>query len=163
MSRTVYSAAFARFGARSVIVAPRSLRNLDRISIGEDVVVFTGAWLDAEPGHSGPLSIGDGTYLGNNCHLHAVSDVTIGRGCVFADNVFVSSSEHGRTDRHEIRDAGTVTIGDHVFLGQNVCVLGGVTIGDGATVGAGAVVTRDVAPGEVVGGVPARPLRSTPR
>jgi acetyltransferase-like isoleucine patch superfamily enzyme len=41
-------------------------------------------------------------------------------------------------------------------IGSGAVVLGGVTIGEGAVVGAGAVVTRDVAPGEVVAGVPAR-------
>ena len=43
-------------------------------------------------------------------------------------------------------------------LGQNVVVLGGVTIGDGATVAANAVVVKDVPPGVIVGGVPAKPL-----
>ena len=46
-----------------------------------------------------------------------------------------------------------------VWIGRGVTVLGGVTIGDGATVGANAVVTRDVAPGTIVAGVPAAPIR----
>ncbi len=53
---------------------------------------------------------------------------------------------------------GPITIGDRVFLGQRCVVLGGVTIGDGATVGAHAVVTKDVAPGQTVVGIPARPV-----
>jgi acetyltransferase-like isoleucine patch superfamily enzyme len=51
-------------------------------------------------------------------------------------------------------------IGDRVWIGANATVLAGVTIGHGAVVAAGAVVTRDVAPDTVVGGVPARVIRN---
>jgi UDP-2-acetamido-3-amino-2,3-dideoxy-glucuronate N-acetyltransferase len=48
-------------------------------------------------------------------------------------------------------------------IGSGATVLGGLRIGEGATVGAGAVVTRDVAPGEIVAGNPARPIRRAAR
>jgi acetyltransferase-like isoleucine patch superfamily enzyme len=51
-----------------------------------------------------------------------------------------------------------VHIGRGVWIGRGAAVLAGVRIGDGAVVAANAVVTRDVAAGAVVGGVPARPL-----
>jgi chloramphenicol O-acetyltransferase type B len=54
---------------------------------------------------------------------------------------------------------GPITVGCDVWLGREVLVLSGVTIGDGAVVGARAVVTKDVAPFEIVGGVPARHIR----
>lgn len=53
-----------------------------------------------------------------------------------------------------------VCIGHDVWIGANAVVLNGLTIGHGAVVAAGAVVTRDVAPYSIVGGVPAKPLRS---
>jgi acetyltransferase-like isoleucine patch superfamily enzyme len=52
-----------------------------------------------------------------------------------------------------------VTVGDKVWIGARVTVLKGVTIGDGAVVAAGALVTDDVPPRALVGGVPARVLR----
>ncbi|MBS1699362.1 MAG: acyltransferase [Actinobacteria bacterium] len=105
--------------------------------------------------------MGSNTYIGHRAHLHSIDPVSIGAGCVIADNVFVASTDHGRVDRHSAVGTGSITIGDDVFLGQNAVVLGGVSIGNGATVAAGAVVTRDVAPGTIVAGVPARPLHGS--
>ena len=53
-----------------------------------------------------------------------------------------------------------VRIGDKVWVGANATILPGVTIGDGAIVAAGAVVTKDVAPRTVVGGVPAKVIKT---
>ena len=153
----LYRRAFAHVGPRTVIVAARVLRGVDRISVGADCAIYPGCWLACE-GPDSWLEIGDGCYFGHDVHVHSIDPVIIGEGCVFADGVYVTSTDHGRADRSTTQGTGAVTIGDHVFLGQRAVVLGGVTIGDGATVGAHAVVTRDVAPGSVVAGVPARPL-----
>lgn len=54
---------------------------------------------------------------------------------------------------------GDIVIGNDVWIGYEAVVLAGITIGDGAVIGARAVVTEDVAPYTIVGGVPARPIR----
>ena len=54
---------------------------------------------------------------------------------------------------------GDIVIGNDVWIGYEAVILAGVTIGDGAVVGARALVTRDVPPYTIVGGVPARPIR----
>lgn len=147
--------AFGHIGARSVIVSPLVLRGVDRIRLGDDCAVYEGVWLQCEPS-GGPIEIGDRTYLGHRVHIHAIDPISLGRGCVLADGVLVSSGGHADGDRHGVTATGPIDIGNDVFIGQRAMVLGGVTIGDGATVGAGAVVTHDVPPGSVVAGVPAR-------
>lgn len=149
--------AFAELGRGSVIMSPLYLSGVKRIRVGSGVIVRDGAWLATENDRSS-LKIGANTYVGHRAHLHSIDPVSIGSGCVLADNVMVASTDHDRRDRHRVHGTGPIAIGDDVFLGQNVVVLGGVTIGDGATVAAGAVVIRDVAPGAVVGGIPARTL-----
>lgn len=66
-------------------------------------------------------------------------------------------------DTKDIRDAwdnkGDIVVGSDVWIGYEAVILSGVTIGDGAIIGARAVVTHDVEPYTIVGGVPARPIR----
>jgi acetyltransferase-like isoleucine patch superfamily enzyme len=153
----LYRRAFGSLGAGSVIVSPQVLRGTDRIFIGERCAFYAGAWLACEE-EGGPLTIGDDNYFGHRVHLHALDELSIGNGCVFVDDVYVGTADHDRDVRTRSHGSGPVTIGDRVFLGQRVSVLGGVTIGDGATVGAHSVVTKDVRPGAVVAGVPAREI-----
>jgi acetyltransferase-like isoleucine patch superfamily enzyme len=153
----VHRRAFGALGPGTVLVRPHRLQHVERIRIGADNTFYEGAWLACEPG-GGPLVVGNRNYVGNGVHLHAIDPVTVGDDCVIADGVFVASSDHNRDDRKRVHGTGPITIGNRVFLGQRAVVLGGVTIGDGATVAAHAVVTRDVPPGAVVGGVPAAPL-----
>ena len=63
-------------------------------------------------------------------------------------------------DLFQNQKSAPIMIGDHVWIGFGATILGGVTIGDGAIVAAGAVVTKDVPPKALVGGVPAKVLRS---
>lgn len=66
-------------------------------------------------------------------------------------------------DKADVTDAwdnrGDIVIGSDVWIGYEAVVLSGVTIGDGAIIGTRAVVTKDVPPYTIVGGVPARPIR----
>lgn len=149
-----YRKAFGALGEGSVIIRPLMLQGVKGLYLGARNLVREDAWLASEG--KGKLRIGSNNYFGHRLHVHAIDDVAIGSECVIADNVFISSTDHGRIDRHAVHGTGPITIGDHVFIGQNAVILGGVTIGDHATVGAGAVVTKDVEPGATVAGVPAR-------
>lgn len=123
-------------------------------------------------------ALGDYSYLGQRC---IVSDAHIGKFCAIAACVRVGAPNHpmDRPSLHRFtycpeyyspaaeRDHGffrerrldRVVIGNDVWIGHQATVLPGVTVGDGAVIAAGAVVTRDVAPYTIVGGVPARLIR----
>lgn len=111
----------------------------------------------------GRLTIGHGTNVnGLGTKIVCAQEVTLGQHCTLSWDVQVLDTDfHARTVDGVQRSAtAPVRIGDHVWIGTRAVVLKGVTIGDGAIVAAGAVVTSDVPPGAVVGGVPARVIGS---
>lgn len=73
--------------------------------------------------------------------------------------IFYEEWEHGIWADKAWDNKGDIVIGNDVWIGFEAVILAGVTIGDGAVVGARAVVTKDVPPYTIVGGVPARPIR----
>jgi acetyltransferase-like isoleucine patch superfamily enzyme len=159
--------AFASFGARSVIQLPVRLAGERRIAIGEGVFVGAGSWLQVldGPDPSVALTIGDGTSIAGSCVLSAAVSVRLGRGVLFARNVYVSDHSHrfddpGRAVLDQgIDRVGAVTIEDGAWLGQNVVVGPGVRIGRGAVIGANSVVLDDVPDRAVAVGAPARVVR----
>lgn len=117
------------------------------------------------------IKVGDNVNLGVRPTLSATrAKITIGNNVFFGPEVSIQAGNH-RTDvigrfmgaitEEEKRpeDDQGVTIEDDVWVGTRAIILDGVTIRRGSVVGAGAVVTRDVPPYTVVGGVPARVLK----
>ncbi|MDQ3098563.1 MAG: acyltransferase [bacterium] len=104
------------------------------------------------------ITIGDGTIIGYKCFLDGRDSLTIGNHVDIASEVMIYNSEHAHnaSDFHAVN--APVSIADYVFIGPRSIILPGVTIGRGAIVAAGAVVTKDVAPMTIVGGVPAKPI-----
>ena len=90
--------------------------------------------------------------------------LTIGSRVAVAAHVVFASIGHGhdRADQPMVDQPVTrreIVVEDDVWIGANAVIIGGVRIGSHSIVGAGAVVTRDVEPYSVVGGVPARLIR----
>ncbi|MBR5904992.1 MAG: acyltransferase [Bacteroidales bacterium] len=106
----------------------------------------------------GPLTIGEGSSIGFRNHLDCRRGLVIGKNVCLASDVTVWTLHHDYNNTHFSAVGGEVVIGDYVWLCSNCIILPGVKIGEGAVVAAGAVVSRDVAPWTVVGGVPARPI-----
>jgi maltose O-acetyltransferase len=108
------------------------------------------------------VAIGERTFLNYDCLMLDVAAVTIGAACQIGTRVqFLTATHPIDPEPRRIRweSGAPIVIGDNVWLGGGVIVCPGVTIGDDTVVGAGAVVTRDLPPGVVAMGVPARVIR----
>jgi acetyltransferase-like isoleucine patch superfamily enzyme len=102
------------------------------------------------------VEIGEDTIIGERVVLDGRSALKIGNHVDIATAAMIFNSQHDTRDPHFSAIEAPVVIEDYVFIGPNAIILPGVTIGKGAVVGAGAVVTKDVAAGTIVGGVPAK-------
>lgn len=107
------------------------------------------------------ITIGRDVFINSGCHFQDQGGIVIGDGSLIGHNVVLATINHDLDPKNNRKNHyAPITIGNHVWIGANVTVLAGVTIGDWAVVGAGAVVTTDVPPGSVVGGVPARVIKT---
>ena len=135
-----------------------------RIRIGEHFTCWRLCTLAACD--DGDIEIGDRVSLNANVYLNACSGglITIGHDVLIGPNAVFRTSDHVTVDLdRRIRDqghtSGAIVLEDDVWIGANVTVVGGVRIGRGAVVAAGAVVTKDVEPYSIVGGVPAKLIK----
>jgi maltose O-acetyltransferase len=104
------------------------------------------------------VTIGEGTLVGEFAFLDGRAPLKIGNHVDIASQVLIYNSEHDlESDEFRAR-VEPVEIEDYVFIGPRAIILPGVKIGKGAVVAAGAVVTKDVTPFKIVGGVPAKEI-----
>ncbi|MBP7051864.1 MAG: acyltransferase [Phycisphaerae bacterium] len=159
---------FGHFGRRTVLDRPDLLTNPRAIHIGRCVEIRKGSRLEAVgpwDGKTPKLVIGDGTVIHLYFHCGAAQSVTIGRDVLIAGRVYISDHDHVFDDpvlparRASGLRSAPVVIEDGVWLGEGCVILKGVRVGQRAVVGANAVVTKDVPPFTIVGGVPARVIR----
>ncbi|WP_157663491.1 CatB-related O-acetyltransferase [Gilvibacter sp. SZ-19] len=118
---------------------------------------------------SGRVKLGYATTLGYNNFLHG--DIEIGNYCQLGADVAIHSTNHPTShlttyinenlfdgDLKDLKEIKKIRIGHDVWVGHNALIVGNVNIGNGAIIASGAVVTKDVAPFTIVGGVPARQI-----
>ena len=146
-----------------------------RLSVKKDGVISLGknVWVsyDVEMDTSSKIIIEAQTTIQRRVTINGV--VTIGKGCIIAPNVFISSGTHpfreytGKTIREQegliIKEKGSldslnkpIIIGDDCWIGVNVVICPGVRIGNGCVIGANSVVTKNIEDNTVVAGVPAK-------
>jgi len=154
-------------------------RLLSNVDFGEDVVVqaFTNLYgcRIGDPSRVGPfVEIQSGVEIGASCKIQSHSfictgvtiqdEVFVGHGVIFInDKRPRSTTDEGELQTDEDWELIETVIERRASLGSGAIVMGGVRVGAGAIVGAGAMVTKDVAPGEVVAGNPARALAAAAR
>jgi maltose O-acetyltransferase len=105
------------------------------------------------------LTVGEFTTIGNDGFFDARDGISIGSCVNIAGEVRIYTREHDIDDPLFAECGGPVVIEDYVYIGTRATILPGVRIGYGAVVASGAVVTKDVPPYMLVGGVPAKVIR----
>lgn len=121
--------------------------------------------------NSKKLFIGKNCKLGDNVHIVVNKKVVIGDNCLMASKIFISDTNHGNYSGITIDSSPDVppderplymkcvSIGNNVWIGENVCILPGVSIGDGCIIGANSVVNRDIPDSCIVAGSPVRVIK----
>jgi acetyltransferase-like isoleucine patch superfamily enzyme len=163
---------FGSFGEGSIVGYPWStMYGEAQIHIGRDTLIS--AWTTLVTGY-GPdqttvppraLVIGDRCVLGLRCGIVAHESITIGDDVWFGQEIYVTDANHGFSDLtvpfgRQLGPHEPVTIGDGTWIGHGAVILPGSSIGKSVVVAAGAVVRGDVPDFSVVGGVPAKVIRT---
>ncbi len=163
---------FGAFGSGSCLAFPlATVFGTSSIHVGRDTLIGKYATLSVGYGPTQAtlppraLVVGDRCVLGARVCITAHESITIGDDVWFGQDVFVSDASHGYQDPDIPigRQFGThqpVSIGSGSWIGHGAMILPGTTIGRNVVVAAGSVVRGTVADHSVVGGVPARVIRS---
>lgn len=157
-----------RFKGVDLLVGPEMIE-IGRGSIFDKYLYLT-AWSRFCKDKQKPIIIiGRDCNFGAYNHLTAINQIIIGDNCLTGKWVTISDNDHGTTSIDDLRirpqdrkvvSKGGIIIGKNVWIGDKATILGGVSIGDGAVIAANAVVTKDVPPYSVVGGIPAKVIKS---
>jgi maltose O-acetyltransferase len=160
----LYRSLGMRLGKRNRMEGGGRVRRCGQIAIGDYNAFTQGCWLWPEDTDFAGIRIriGNSNYFNRNLMIDACGSVEIGDFNMIGPDVYITDSNHqtanGLGPGELPMDKGKVVIGNRCWIGAKAVILKDVDLGDGCVVAAGAVVTRSVAPGQVVGGVPARPI-----
>ena len=106
------------------------------------------------------ITVGRNVFINAGCKFQDQGGITIGDGALIGHNVVIATLDHDfAPEKRQQLHPAPVHIGKGVWIGAGAIITKGVTIGDDAVIAAGAVVTKDVAPGMIAAGVPAREIR----
>lgn len=131
-------------------------RNVMAFNIGKETAILMNCTFDCTQ----HFTVGDNSVINAKCRLDNKSSITIGSNVSISQEVMILSADHDPDSPVFAARDLPVVIEDYVFIGSRAMILPGVTIGKGAVVAAGAVVTRNVDPFAIVGGVPAKFIRN---
>jgi lipopolysaccharide O-acetyltransferase len=146
------------------------------ISFGRGVFANRNLWLEAVTSyrsqHFSPvITIGDGVSFSDGVHITSIENIAIGNNVMMGSRIYISDHNHGiyRGDKQSrpeeppshrtLVGGGPVSVGDNVWIGDNVVILGPASIGSGAIVGANSVVRGVIPSNSIVAGAPAKLIK----
>lgn len=133
------------------------------ISLGENITIMKNSYIYSHDG--GELIIGNNFILNTNSQLGAsFGKIVIGDNCSIASNCVLRASNHNFNNpnipiREQGHSYGEIILEDDIWIGANCVVTANTKIGKGSVIGAGSVVTKDIEPYSIVGGVPAKLIK----
>ena len=180
-----YRSLFKKFGKGVVIGRNVSIRNPNKISVGNKVIIDENVLLDAKGIDNEGITIGNGVYLGRNsilsckngdiilkdsvnigfnCEIVSLKRVEVGENTLFAAYTYVVGGGHIPLELDTpLKDQPThgigIKIGKNAWLGAKSIVMDGCDVGEGSIVGAGAIVTENIPDFVVAVGIPAKVIR----
>jgi lipopolysaccharide O-acetyltransferase len=159
-------------GTRDFTIFPRMKANrLDKISVGNHfylghdsrfLIVTAYRGQTYAPG----ITIGNNVTIGNRFSALSAAPITIRDDCLLASDILITSENHGMDPENHASyadnplTAAPVSIGKGCWIGEKVVILPGVSLGEKCIVAAGAVVNRSFPAYTLIGGIPARALKS---
>lgn len=153
---------FKKVGENVIFEAGALVFHPENIELGNNVYVGHNAILKGY--YKNLMTIGDNTWIGQNCFLHSAGGISIGANVGIAPSVKILTSFHEEEgiDKPILFSEiafRSVTIGEDSDIGIGSIIMPGVTIGKGVQIGAGSVVTKDIPDYTVAFGVPAQVVR----
>ncbi|ALZ88703.1 acetyltransferase [Aerococcus urinaeequi] len=107
------------------------------------------------------ITLGKNVFINSGTHFQDQGGIVIGEGAFIGHNVVLATINHDLYPKNNRKNHyAPIVLKDNVWIGSNATITSGVTIGEWSVVAAGAVVTKDVPPYSIVGGIPARVLKT---
>ncbi|MDB5248564.1 MAG: putative lipopolysaccharide biosynthesis O-acetyl transferase WbbJ [Segetibacter sp.] len=167
-------ASLKSYGKNFNISYPLKYRGLKHICVGNNFSSFSNLQIEAYDEHltysfTPELIIGDNVSINFDCHIGCINKIVIGNNVLIASKVFITDHYHGGIDAESIKlppskrkvfSKGPVVIEDNVWIGEGVAIMPGVTIGENSIIGANAVVTKTFPRNSVIGGIPAKLIKT---
>lgn len=144
------------FGKPNPLIGVLKMNNNSQINVENNFIIYSGCHIVVN--NNANLNLGSG-YIHRNSKIRCFNEISIGCNVAIGENFTIWDTDAHVIIGKENEMTKPIIIGNHVWIGTNVTVLKGVTIGDGAIVAAGSVVTKDVPPKSLAGGVPAKIIK----
>lgn len=107
------------------------------------------------------IHIGKNVFINSGCYFQDQGGITLKDGVLIGHNVVIATlNHHFVPEKRKTTIPAPIVIGENVWIGAHATITGGVTIGDNSIVAAGSVVTKDIPPNVVMGGVPAKIIKT---